>query len=294
MKIESDVVEGLFATGYLAGEDREQLPKVRRALIRFQRHAARPYRRPLPDAGSDLGLLPTGVCDGRTRAALAEWVARGWTLPLGRFRLHQLRIGEGRPIVLREDAAAAWMEIVLLADSKGATLRGEYGDSARPVRPTSKEGTSRYSFHYAGRAVDISQDFTKSANHRYFVVSDPIGATQYWRILCRTDKQDGSQGSLIRSATVKWHQFNPPAEVPLPEGYYIDLTALIESTGRFQRIKAQGGWESKYNRSEWWHFQYKQDIQATFLDEMELVGYSESKLRACGWTTDEMLDHAPG
>jgi len=54
------------------------------------------------------------------------------------------------------------------------------------------------------------------------------------------------------------------------------------------------GWEADYNKAEWWHFQYKPDKQATFLDEMELIGYTEQRLRLCGWPTDEMLDHAPG
>ena len=34
--------------------------------------------------------------------------------------------------------------------------------------------------------------------------------------------------------------------------------------------------------------------QATFLDEMELIGYSEQKLRLCGWDSDALLDHPPG
>lgn len=40
--------------------------------------------------------------------------------------------------------------------------------------------------------------------------------------------------------------------------------------------------------------QYKLEKQATFLDEMELIGYTEAKLKAAGWTTPQMLDHAPG
>ncbi|HEX3695077.1 MAG TPA: hypothetical protein VH374_06765 [Polyangia bacterium] len=180
------------------------------------------------------------------------------------------------------------------ADVQGATLHGLYGDSARPVRPTAKVGSSHYSFHYCGRAVDISQDFTKSKDHRYYVAQDPQGSTQYWKIYCKTDKQDGSQGSLIRKNMVKWYSFQEKTDHWLPEGQYVDLTALIQSTGTFERIKAQSGWQSVYNKAEWWHFQYKLDKQVTFLDEMELIGYSEAKLRSCGWTSDQMLDHAPG
>jgi hypothetical protein len=61
-----------------------------------------------------------------------------------------------------------------------------------------------------------------------------------------------------------------------------------------ERIKAQAGWEKVYNKAEWWHSQYRLDKQATFLDEMELIGKGEQELRRCGWATDEMLGHAPG
>ncbi|MDB4987872.1 MAG: peptidoglycan-binding protein [Myxococcaceae bacterium] len=80
----------------------------------------------------------------------------------------------------------------------------------------------------------------------------------------------------------------------MPEGYYVDLTQLIESSQKFERIPAQNGWQGVYNKTEWWHFQYKLEKQPTFLDEMELVGYSEAKLKAAGWASTEMLDHAPG
>jgi hypothetical protein len=86
----------------------------------------------------------------------------------------------------------------------------------------------------------------------------------------------------------------PATENWFPEGYYLDLTALIESTNQFERIHAQSGWQGTYNKAEWWHFQFKLDKQSTFLDEMELIGVDEVRLRACGWTTDAMLDHAPG
>jgi hypothetical protein len=230
-----DSISALVTTGYLGAGDVADVAKVTRAITRFQRHAARGYRVPQPDAGGgDLfGGKATGICDAATAAELKKWIDH-------------------------------------------------------------KVGSSRYSFHYCARAVDISQDFTLSKNHRYFIVNEPVGAGQFWRIYCKTDKQDGSQGSLIRKGVLKHQQFKPVADLPLPEGYYVDLTALIESTGKFERIKAQGGWQSSYNKAEWWHFQYKLDKQATFLDEMELIGYSERKLQSCGWQSPTLLDHAPG
>jgi hypothetical protein len=55
----------------------------------------------------------------------------------------------------------------------------------------------------------------------------------------------------------------------------------------------QGATLRNYNRLKWWHFQFKHDKQPTFLDEMELIGYTEGFLAKTGWP-DEMLDHAPG
>ena len=83
-------------------------------------------------------------------------------------------------------------------------------------------------------------------------------------------------------------------EYDIPAGYYVDMTALIESTSKFERIKAQKGWNGSYNNTEWWHFQFRLDKQETFSDELELVGYTEAQLRTAGWSTNAHLDHKPG
>lgn len=289
------LIQALASIGYLLPEDAMNHARVARAIKRFQRHAARPYRLPQPDAsGADLFRgTATGICDPLTASELIKWVEKKWRVPVGRFQLRTIQCGSGT-VRLRPDAAAAWERLVSVADARGATLRGLYGDSARAVRPTSKPGTSRYSFHYCGRAVDIPQEYTGSQNHRYFVSPEPIGGHQFWRIYCKTERQDGSQGTLLKKGQVKHYSFGEQAEHPIPEGHYVDLTDLIESTNAFERIKAQDGWGSHYNKAEWWHFQFVLDRQPTFLDEMELVGYSESDLRRAGWNTDAMLDHAPG
>ena len=121
-----------------------------------------------------------------------------------------------------------------------------------------------------------------------------MGGHQYWRIYCKAEKQDGTQGTLFKKGQVTYYSFGERREHSIPEGHYVDLTNLIESTHTFERIKAQHGWANQYNKAEWWHFQYVLDRQPTFLDEMELIGYSEIHLRKAGWTTDAMLDHAPG
>jgi hypothetical protein len=289
-----EALQALVATNYLAKADTKDHAKVVRAIKRFQRHAARPYRMPQPDTAPTFNHAADGVLDDATLKELRLWVQKKWVLPIGRFHVTTFNVAGPKLVQLREDAAIAWTAIVALAATKGATLGGEYGDSARPVRPTAKVGSSHHSFHYCARAVDISQDFTLTANHRYFIASEPSGPQQFWRLWCKTDKQDGSQGIQIRKHTKKHHQFNPATELWIPEGYYVDLTALIQSTGCFERIHAQNGWQGVYNKAEWWHFQYKKDKQPTFLDEMELIGFTEQHLRTCGWTSDALLDHPPG
>jgi hypothetical protein len=302
---------------------------TQRAVSKFQRHAARPYRLPGPDAqepkkpeftwsinpllkdghlgGAVAPLMQgpvrgpdtlfsgrrDGVCDHATAKEVRNWIARGSKIPVGRFPLRAIRV-KGAVGRLRQDAAEAWEAIVELVTKEGGTLEGAYGDTTRGLQKTTKSGTSRYSFHYCGRAVDINQALGGGKGQRYYIVQETADQKTYWRIYCKTTLQDGTQGKQFTKGQVKCHVFSTNKQFDIPAGYYIDLTALIESKGTFERIRAQSGWESTYNKTEWWHFQYKLDKQETFLDEMELIGYTEKQLREAGWNTEEMLDHKPG
>jgi len=323
----------LVTLGYLSSVSKYRTglyeASTQRAVSRFQRHAARPYRLPGPDAQEPkapeftwtispilksgfLGGTETpqpkgpfrapdtlfsgrldGVCDHATAKEIRNWIARGSKIPVGRFPLRAIRV-TGAVGRLRQDAADAWEEIVGLVTQAGGTLEGAYGDTTRVLQKTTKSGTSRYSFHYCGRAVDINQALGGGKGQRYYIVQETVDQKTYWRIYCKTTLQDGTQGTKFTKGQVKYHVFSTNKPFDIPAGYYIDLTALIESKGTFERIKAQSGWETTYNKTEWWHFQYKLDKQETFLDEMELIGYTEKQLREAGWNTEEMLDHKPG
>jgi hypothetical protein len=79
---------------------------------------------------------------------------------------------------------------------------------------------------------------------------------------------------------------------PIPAGYYVDLTATIEADGTFQRIPAHAEWKMVEKDREWWHFQFTGDLNCptrpTFLDECELIGRTERKLKAAGWSMQDM------
>ena len=173
--VAAELIQDLIALGYLVQRDGNNHARVTRAITRFQRHAARPYRMPGPDVAPTFVQAANGICDEATAAEIRLWIQKKWRLPLGRFHINSLNNIGTKPIRLRQDAATAWGSIVHLATNKGATLGGEYGDSTRGVHPTAKIGASHHSFHYCGRAVDISQDFTKSKDHRYYIVKEPKG-----------------------------------------------------------------------------------------------------------------------
>ena len=79
-----------------------------------------------------------------------------------------------------------------------------------------------------------------------------------------------------------------------PAGYYVNITAIITILGgHFERIKAHANWEKKAPKhQEWWHFQYTEDPQLTFLDHCELVGHTQKDLLDNTWTMAEMDGHA--
>jgi hypothetical protein len=275
--------DDLTTLGYLTpGES------VARAVTRFQRHAKRTYRKTA--AGESLAETPvfTGAVDGIagpiTLTEIERWLALSYRLPLGYFALANIETW-GR---LREDTAAAWIALMATIRNLGGTIDGPYGDTKRPLMQTISNGASKYSFHICGRAVDLNQGFGYS---RYFPVCEPQGSQMLWRIYCKTVDQSGAQGAKFPG--ILFHDFANQSDVPLPVGYYIDLTAEIERGGLFERIAAQNGWERDTRMSEWWHFQWVPEKQQTFQDECELIGIAEPELRAFGYA-DADLDHRPG
>jgi hypothetical protein len=308
----------LIALGYLAkkadnGEANDDGYYGRgsaRAVLRFQRHAGRLYRMDLAKAIKDVKADAAfkgkvdGICNSDTAKEIRKWVDNKWVNPVGRFKTKALTAKLGGN--LREDAADAWEKVVKDVTAAGGTLDGPYGGSLRGLDyggADKKAGTSDFSFHYCGRAVDIRQEFANppEKTRRYYVISDPQGGDQYWTLFCKTDKQDGTQGVQIKKGDKKRWDFADKKDVSLPEGYYLDLTAAIQKAGEFERIKAHKGWESNYNKCEWWHFQFIIDRQETFSDELELIGFDEAALRkvknqagTLKWPDDAHLDHRPG
>ena len=277
-----------------------------RAVVRFKRHASRPYRISPVGKPEDVASASdrfTGDCEDpaiteQTAQELSRWVTRGWRLPLGRFKFDSLA-ESGRPAsnslkwsLLREDAAKAWRAVMREVDQRGATISEPYGDTRRPLGHDRKEGVSRTSVHICGRAVDLNQNLTLIRGQRYFLSPEEAEGRMYFRLYCLTSRQNGSQGVLLQDRQVKQWRSGLKGELFIPRGWYVDVTKLFDAA-KFERIAAHAVWEKYDIYSEWWHYQYNVDLQDTFLDECELVGISEKELLTAKYTIEEM-DREPG
>lgn len=302
----TDLQKDLVAIGYLEDKDGNKDGYygggTKRAVGRFQRHALRPFRMLSDKTRVDLADADLwkgsedGVVNQDTAKEVRRWIDKKWVTPVGVVPLEDLTQG-GK---MRNDAKKAWDAIVKSVTDAGGILDGPYGDTLRSLAKTGKVGASSFSLHYSGRAVDINQGFY---GKRYFAKKEVVGSDTFWILYCKTDKQDGTQGAEFKKGDFKYFVFWNETEADIPAGHYIDMTSMIQSSGDFSRIKAQGGWNdktavpeksSRYNKTEWWHFFYAKDVQKTFQDELELIGFDEKTIRAKGWKTDAELDHAPG
>jgi peptidoglycan hydrolase-like protein with peptidoglycan-binding domain len=292
-----DLQKDLIAIGYLTGKaDGFFGGGTKRAVLRFQRRAEtslyRVKKGPVPADVKSITYACgiTGICDFSTAKEIRLWVSSGVLAPLGRFSV--TGVSGGR---LRSDIAAKWGVVTAKVKAAGGVVDGPYGDTTRPVTfRKSTGGNSLFSLHYTGRAVDLNQGLAGGKGQRYYVVKEVVGSNTFWRIYCKTDNQKGLQGKKISKAKkIKYYSFWAKKEIDLPPAYYIDLTKTLKDSG-FIRIKAHSNWKTNPKGTEWWHFHYDNLLEATFQDEMELIGHDEATLRKNGWNTNQKLDRKPG
>ncbi len=151
-----------------------------------------------------------------------------------------------------------------IVDETGHDFLAHLSDAWRAIGYDSAHA-QYMSWHKAGRAIDTLMDYL-SPDHRQRwleVVMEPGGGEIYWRLYLRCATQDGSQGMPL-----KVRPWNLTAEArrnlrgghrkPVPNGYYVDLTDLMEQYG-WQRIASHDQpefhWHDNFWALEYWHFQ---------------------------------------
>jgi TolB protein len=151
-----------------------------------------------------------------------------------------------------------------IVDETGHDFLARLSDAWRAVSYDS-DGSSYTSWHKAGRAIDTLLDYlSPDRRQRWLEVAiEPAAGDVYWRLYLRCERQDGSQGMPLRvrpwdvtadaRANLRGGRFKPA-----PEGYYVDLTALMAEYG-WLRIAAHDrpdfDWHTNFVALEYWHFQ---------------------------------------
>jgi TolB protein len=187
---------------------------------------------------------------------------------LANFSQQPVRVNE-----LVAPSLEAWRQDVLGAsgwDFMGLTL-----GAWRNVNQVRKREMYTYdygylSWHKAGRALDLALEYKVDGADQMVLTREDLGEQVYWRMYLRTARQDGSQGEPLKDNPWRywWHivpDHEPEAyaaggkRLPIPSGYYADVTALAKRHG-WERIACYAieddyHWYTDSNGTEYWHYE---------------------------------------
>lgn len=214
-----------------------------------------------------------------------------------------------QPIRVNEWVApslVAWQQDVLQA-SGWDFLRQTLG-SWRNIDQVRKKALYAYdygylSWHKTGRALDLALEFKVDGVDQMVLVREDLGFNTYWRIFLRTALQDGSQGEPLKENPWRhWWHIVPAEEpeayaaggkrLPIPGGYYVDVTALAKRHG-WERIACYAiegdyHWLSDSNGTEYWHYQRTDGL--IWWEAMSQIYEPEVLEEHVGWAAS--MEHA--
>jgi hypothetical protein len=139
--------------------------------------------------------------------------------------------------------------------------------------------------------VDLLFDWHDEQGHNaLYIVREDLAGELYWRLYLKCAVQDGSLGEPLTQAP--WHFWwhtappgNPSAatnggsRLPIPPGYFVDITALAERYG-WSRIASYHledfHWQRDSTATEYWHYQYTDRL--TWYQAMSQI-YPQERLR---------------
>ncbi|HEV7701395.1 MAG TPA: peptidoglycan-binding domain-containing protein [Pyrinomonadaceae bacterium] len=143
---------------------------------------------------------------------------------------------------MRPSVAERYIQLrATVLEKTGVDFLAKCGDVFREAAfHSSKDGVAERSWHKTGRVFDYNQE-----SKAIVIVSEPSGGQQFFRTYLKCGRQDGSQG--IKKTVHDYRGYNVSA-------YLFDFTAAAQVVG-FHRIPAWSGWQTHYNRREFWHYQ---------------------------------------
>jgi TolB protein len=183
------------------------------------------------------------------------------------MRLEDIQAPDPRLVTGVDQALRAWRDAV--RDRSGHDYLGRVSDIFRPAAYYGHR-LGYLSWHKTGRAVDLLFDWRGADGHKALtVVREDLAGEVYWRLFLRCAVQDGSQGEPLTQAP--WHFWwhpdpqqspetlaNGGRRLPIPAGYFVDVTALAERYG-WSRIASYHlddfDWRRDSTATEYWHYQ---------------------------------------
>ncbi len=170
----------------------------------------------------------------------------------------------------------------------GWDFLGQLDHMFHPLTQRPLPGQPSQSWNQAGRAFDITYQDALAFEPRIEVVREDIGPETYWRVYIRTELQDGSQGKPLRQrpwdfrarfgAEPRYYDEGGRLKDEIPEGYYLDLTALAADYG-WERVPASTNWRTYFPGIRFWHFVNTQGL--SWYDAMAEI-YTKAELEAEG------------
>lgn len=200
----------------------------------------------------------------------------------------------------------AWQQDVLQA-SGWDFLRQTLG-SWRNIDQVRKKALYAYdygylSWHKTGRALDLALEFKVDGVDQMVLAREDLGSNVFWRIYLRTARQDGSQGEPLKENRWRhWWHIVPAEEpeayaaggkrLPIPGGYYVDVTALAKRHG-WERIACYAiegdyHWLTDSNGTEYWHYQRTDGL--IWWEAMSQIYEPEVLEEHVGWAAS--MEHA--
>ena len=221
----------------------------------------------------------------------------------------------GPPILVNElvkPSLLAWKQDTLAAT--GWDFLHETLGSWRNIDSVRKKAMYSYdygflSWHKTGRALDLALELKVDGEDQLLLVREDLGESVFWRLYLRAAKQDGTQGEPLKeNPWLRWWWIVPSEDpeayeaggkrLPIPSGYYVDLTALAKRHGweRIASYALEGDyhWLTDTNGTEYWHYERTDGL--TWWEAMSQIYEPQTLGENVGWAiglesaqTEEMM-----
>ena len=189
---------------------------------------------------------------------------------------------EGAPYLLRElpvNAPAPYLNdhvdqsfLALrqrVVEEAGWDFLGQLDQMYERIDAKPPPGQSARNWNKAGRAFDYFANYALALDPRVEIVREDRDSATYWRTYLRAEAQDGSQGEPLRDlpwdfrarygAEPQYYDQGGKWKEEIPDGYYVDFTALAADYG-WTRVPTADNWRTFFPGILFWRYENRQGL----------------------------------